>query len=64
MFGLNIAEKSVDYEYKDKSKNFNFKNFSNVIFINLKAFIDLINKNKKIKLEKKFLKKKLKKFND
>ena len=56
MFGLNIAEKSVDYEYKDNSKNFNFKNFSNVIFINLKAFIDLINKTKKLKLEKNFLK--------
>ena len=56
MFGLNIAEKSVDYEYKDNSKNFNFKNFSNVIFINLKAFIDFINKIKKLKLEKNFLK--------
>ena len=49
MFGFNIVEISVQYEYKDNSKNFNLKNFLNVIFINIISFFNLVNEIKKIK---------------
>ena len=49
MFGFNMAETSVQYEYKENSKNFNLKNFLKVIFINIISFFNLVSEIKKIK---------------